>query len=195
MVRNDPLQSLVGPDYLGDATCSKSMDPATYRTRLSEMFDKLINNETDNIVPNEEDMKKGLRMYFATVFCSNTPKQLYKFFSNLVSTQTPKTLLLALVNTIISGNVREFSEKEQLNKFYNTIDEIFKLEYGNILLASSSKDDLKKIFDNEWPFFENHTEMVKECFLGGSCQYVQDLVRTSATTGEHKNTKCELIFT
>ena len=162
------------------------MDSATYGTRLSDMLDKLIEKDRGNLTPNKEDMKMGLRMYFATVFCSNTPKQLYKFFNNLVSTQTPKTLLLALVNTIISGRVKEFSVKEQLNQFYKAIDETFNLDYGNILLASSSKKDLQTMLDNEWPFFTNHTEMVKECFLGGSCQSVKDLVRTFATTGEYE---------
>ena len=163
------------------------MDVAAYRVKLSQMFDRLIDNKMDNLAPNEEDMEKGLSIYFATVLCSNTPKQLYKFFNNLVSTQTPDTLLLALVNTIISGNVKEFSVKTQLNKFYKVIDEMFKLEYGNILFASSSKKDLQKMLDNDWPFLTNHTEMVKECLLGASCQSVKDLVRMFATKGEQKD--------
>ena len=102
--------------------------------------------------------------------------------------------MLALVNTIMSGNIKEFSVKGQVNKFYTVIDKIFKLEYGNILLASSSKKDLQNILDNEWPFLTNYTEMVKQCLLLGSCKSITDLVTTFATTGEQniKNIKYEL---
>ena len=86
--------------------------------------------------------------------------------------------MLALVNTIISGHAKEFSVKTQLNKFYEAIDEIFKLEYGNILLVASSKKDLQQMLDNEWPFFTNQSGMIRRCLRGEQCQNATELMKT-----------------
>ena len=141
------------------------------------MLDRLIGNETSEIIT-DEDVKVGFVIYSATVFCSNTPKQLYKFFSDLVSRETPRSILLALVNTITSTHVKSYSDKLLLNKFYLSLDKVLKLAYGDILLVSSSKEDLKKMIDHDWPFFTNNTGMVHKCIRGDQCETAAELTKT-----------------
>ena len=141
------------------------------------MLDKLIGNETDGSIT-QEDIRMGFSIYSATVFCRNTPKKLYTFFSNLLSTETPRTILLALVNTIRSTSVHVFSDKNQLNKLYHAIDRILQLSYGNLLLATSSKEDLLSMLHNEWPFFTKYKTELEECLHSSSCQGVKDSLMT-----------------
>ena len=137
------------------------------------MIEELIGNKTTSHQKlTNEDMKAGFVIYSATVFCANTPKQLYKFFFNLVSKETPRSMLLALVNTVRSKSVKDFSNQLQLNRFYFAMDRVLKLMYGDILVATSSKADLQGMINNGWPFFTNNTEMVKKCILGNFCKAV-----------------------
>ena len=141
------------------------------------MLDKLISNKTDGSIT-QEDIRMGFSIYSATVFCGNTPKKLYMFFNKLISTETPRTLLLALVNTIRSTSVQAFSDKTQLNKLYEAIDRAFQLSYGNLLLATSSKKDLLWMLHNEWQFFTKYKTNLHECLHSNTCRGMKDSLMT-----------------
>ena len=120
----------------------------------------------------------GFNVYSATLFCANTPKKLYKFFSKLILTETPRTLLLSLVNTIRSTSVQAFSDKTQLNKLYEAIDRILQLSYGNLILATSSKEDLLSMLHNEWPFFTKYKAELEKCLHSSTCRGIKDSLMT-----------------
>ena len=132
-------------DYLQDSFCSLDFR-FQRRKRLLSMLDRLIGNISNEVI-SEQDIKAGFAVFSATELCSNTPKNLYNFFSELLSRETPRTILLTLVNTIRSGSVKTYSDKMLLNKFYTSLHKVMNLTYGNILLASSSKEDLKQMMD------------------------------------------------
>ena len=180
------LESLDGPDYLGDSFCLETMEWPALPGRLGEMLDKLLGNETDGAIT-DEDIRVGFSIYSATVFCANTPKKLYTFFSNLVSTETPRTLLLALVNTIRSTSVHRSSDKTELNKLYDAIDEILQLSYGDLLLATSSKEDILTMLHNEWPFFTKYKAELEDCLRSNACQGVGDILKTQGKSSNLLN--------
>ena len=153
----------VTPGYL-DISCTN----LGRHEALSSMLDTLIDNETTRIVTDDE-IRLGFLIYSATVYCSDTSKQLYKFFSRLFSSETHRTILLALVNTIRSASVAGFENKLLLNDFYQFLDNILKLRYGEILLATASREDLQKMLDKNWPFFKNNTGIVARCLCNDQC--------------------------
>ena len=155
-------------DYLQDSFCSLDFRFQRQK-RLLLMLDRLIGNISNEVI-SEQDLKAGFAVFSATELCSNTPKNLYKFFSELLSRDTPRTILRTLVNTIRSGSVKTYSDKMLLNKFYTSLDRVMNLTYGNILLASSSKEDLKQMMDRSWPFFNNNTARVHEYLQNGTCR-------------------------
>ena len=50
------------------------------------------------------------------------------------------------------------------------------LQYGNILLATSTKSQLQTVRDNDVPFFTNNTDLVKTCILDSECDRLQDVI-------------------
>ena len=160
--------------YLEDKFCSpvQSLSWQGYNA-VNVILDILIDNETTNTIL-IEDLKAGFAIYSAVVFCSNTPKQLYKFFFDLVSKEAPRTILLALVNTIRSSSLKTYADKLQLNEFYHSLNLIMKPMYAQIITAISSRNDLKKMNDNGWPFFSNKTEMFLESVQSDHYQNVSE---------------------
>ena len=160
--------------YLEDKFCSpvQSLSWQGYKA-VNVVLDILIDNETTNTIV-IEDLKAGFAIYSAVVFCSNTPKQLYKFFFDLVSKETPRTILLALVNTIRSSSLKTYSDKLQLNEFYHSLNLIMKPMYAQIITAISSRNDLKKMNDNGWPFFSNKTDSFLESVQSDHYQNVSE---------------------
>ena len=50
------------------------------------------------------------------------------------------------------------------------------LQYGNVLLATSTKSQLQAVRDIDGPFFTNNTDMVKTCTLDSKCDRLQDVI-------------------
>ena len=173
LVREDGLGQVM-KEYFLPSFCSRSAQYTLRRQNLLlSMLDSLIGNQTSEIIT-DDSMKKGLAIYAVTVFCSNTQKQLFVFFSDLVSRETPASIILATVNTIKSSYRRDYSDKLLLNMFYETLN----LNYGKILLATSSMEYIKTMKDYDFPFFTNNTTMIDDCLRGGQCLSAIELKQT-----------------
>ena len=59
--------------------------------------------------------------------------------------------------------------------FYIELAAVLDLQYGNVLLATSTKAQLQNVIDNNWPFFTNNTDLVEKCLQGVNCDIVQDV--------------------
>ena len=62
-----------------------------------------------------------------------------------------------------------------MNEFYELLATILNLQYGNILLATSTKAQLQTVIDNDWPFFIN-TSLVKTCLFNNDCVNLQSIL-------------------
>ena len=51
------------------------------------------------------------------------------------------------------------------------------LQYGNILLATSTNSQLQSVIDNDWPFFTNQTDLVKTCLTDSDCDSIHDIIQ------------------
>ena len=137
----------------------------------------------DSIGPlRDEDVLTGFRMFAALAHCpSNEVFKLYKFFQTLVSTQDFKTILKATVNTIAGSNIRKSQALEKVHAFYDILEETLKLQYGAILLATSSKTKQQKIIEEGFPFTAKHKESVLRCFDGTNCNEMKRLLKGLGT--------------
>ena len=50
------------------------------------------------------------------------------------------------------------------------------LQYGDILLSTSTKSQLQDLIENDGPFFANNTDLVKTCIFDSQCDGVQDII-------------------
>ena len=62
-------------------------------------------------------------------------------------------------------------------EFYLVLASTLQLEYGNVLLATSTKSQIQAMIDDDLPFFTNNTEMVKTCLNDLDCDSTQDILQ------------------
>ena len=99
--------------------------------------------------------------------------KLYNFLVNLTTTQSRRTVLRAVINTLESPKLEEIVERSQVLEFFQALDRIFQLEYGKVLLAMSSSLQLEDMLERELPFLANYTEEVRSCLNASSCDDVK----------------------
>ena len=107
-------------------------------------------------------------------------------FDWLISWGGRRTLLYATVNTIQAG-IRGGSQgtdnissknKEKVSIFYQALEKTFDLQFGKILLAVSSKDQLQFMLDQSWPVFANLTVELGLCLNGTRCTQITEAIQT-----------------
>ena len=62
-------------------------------------------------------------------------------------------------------------------KFYLRLAASLDLQYGKVLLASSTKAQLQAVIDNDLPFFTNMTDILKSCLYQSECADIQENLR------------------
>ena len=125
-----------------------------------------------------EDVQTGFMVFSAVIFCPENTFKLYQFLHSLLSTQSPRTIIQATINTIESDTIMDQSDRKLLNQFYLSLKRIFDFEYGKILLATSSLSELKGMLAKNWPYFTNYSKEIDQCLTQISCQGVTDLIQT-----------------
>ena len=141
-----------------------------------------LNNSTGGEASGE-DALTGFMMFSTMIFCSESVP-LYQFLHSLLSTQSPRTIIQATVNTIEAGDIKERSNRKRISQFYLVLDKIFHFQLGKILLATVSSSDIEAMMAKDWPYFSHFTEEIKKCLNHSSCNGVRDLVKS---LGKHNS--------
>ena len=139
-------------------------------------------NMTNNNTISSEDIETGFSLFSAIVYCSESVA-LSQFLHRLLSTQSPRTVIQATVNTIESGDIIEADNRKGMKSFYHALDKIFKLQFGKLLLATtlnwaSPQTFLGPMLEGDFPYVEAYKYEIEQCLGGGDCQAVEDLVQT-----------------
>ena len=134
-------------------------------------------NSTTGDVATDEDLLTGFMMFSTMIYCSESVP-LYQFLQGLLSTQSPRTIIQATVNTIQSGDIKEMSDTKRMGRLYLALDKIFHFQLGKILLATISQEKLKGMMAKGWPYFSHYSEDMDQCLYNASCQGIRDLVQT-----------------
>ena len=108
--------------------------------------------------------------------------KLFKFVDELLSSQSSGTIIQTFVNLFRSKDVKDVTSFGLAKEFYLVLASTLKLQYGNILLATSTKAQIQSVIDNDWPFFTNNTDLVKSCLRGLGCNKLQDAIQNLSTT-------------
>ena len=126
----------------------------------------------------DEDIKTGRMMFSAVVFCSESTS-LYMFLYNLLTNESPRTILQATANTIESAtSLTDDSNKQLIHEFYHLLENVFNLQLGKILLATVTKPELERMLAKKWPYFTRYSQQIHNCFNGQSCIGINDILTT-----------------
>ena len=143
-----------------------------------KVFDELhiqINGEKVLNTITEEDLETGFMLFSATIFCSE-PVALAQFLHNLLTTQSPRTIIQATVNTIQSEDIKEILTRKLVNNFYLDLDKILHFHLGKIHLATTSMSQLQSMMAKDWPYFTKYTQHIDQCLNNVSCQGINDII-------------------
>ena len=119
----------------------------------------------------QEDIEIGLALYMIAVHCPKETIKLAQFVLQLVKEESLPTILLAIVNTLQSDQLT-MSHRILLGRIYNVLDDLFGLNLGKILLATSSPVQLAAFHKQYLPFLNYSDEHVQQCISGHSCNDV-----------------------
>ena len=101
-----------------------------------------MHNDSIEEPTNNEDIMIGLEVYSALVYCPPEKEmKLFQFLNKLISTQSPRSIIQATVNTIQNNDIEDPTTRNVVNQFYLALDSIFHFQLGKILLALSSPSD------------------------------------------------------
>ena len=126
--------------------------------------------------PSDEDLRTGYKLFHAVVYCPPPSEiRLYSFVDHLLLTESPRTIIQTFVNLFRSGAVTDERSLALAKQFYYVLVSVFNLQYGNVLLTTTKKAQVKAMLENGWPFFGQNYEEVKRCFNTSSqCKGIQD---------------------
>ena len=113
---------------------------------------------------------------FKLVFC--TPKIVSKthmMIDKLLTEVTSRTLIQTIVNLFQHGSIADRLTFSLARQFYEVLANTLDLQYRNILLATLTNAKMQAVILNNWPFFSNYTDLVKECLENSSCDVFQDI--------------------
>ena len=124
----------------------------------------------------EEDVMAGLELFLISFHCSEST-DIYKFLHNLISTQSPRTIIQTTVNTIQSDNIKERGSRITLGQFYMQLDKIFQFQLGNILSAMLPLSEIETMKDKDWPYFTHYQTAMDMCLNEHNCQMLTNITK------------------
>ena len=175
---------ILGGSFQVKEMCSGGQIRPVFLPTIFQEMNFGTNDSVENITSiNTEDIETGFRKFSAIVYCSESVG-LSQFLHILLSSQSPRTILQATVNTIMYGDLQESVSRKAVGKFYHALDKIFGLHFGKILLATRTekyglgKGFIRDMLASDLPFLDLYKKDIKMCLDQESCKGVEDLIRS-----------------
>ena len=153
--------------------------PENQRKAFS-ILDALSANTTNGEgPPSDEDIKTGSELFFVIVYCPTTVTiKLFRFVDQLLSSESSRTIIQSFVNLFRLGAIKDDETALMVaRQFFYVFASSLNLQFGNVLLATSTNAQLQAVIRNDWPFFANNTEMVEKCLQKSQCDIIQDILQ------------------
>ena len=146
-----------------------------------DAFSKLVSYASTNDMegpPSEKDIKAGYELFQAIVYCPPARViKLFRFVDQVLSSESTRTIIKTFVNLFQSGAITEKTSFTLAKQFYNILASTLDLQYGNVLLATSTNLHLQAVLRNDWPFFANNSNLIEKCLQESICDGVQDIFK------------------
>ena len=171
------LHTKMVADTDGDV-CFMEQAKVEGQKRVSSNILAMVNTSKTPGEPKVEDIETGYDLYHAVVFCPpTTALKTYKMIDQLLSVETSRTIIQATVNLFHFGAITDESIFTMVGQFFYVLADTLDLQYGSILLATSTTAQLKAVIKKDWPFFTNYTDLVKQCLQESNCDSIQNIYR------------------
>ena len=136
-----------------DGMCSIGQVNTDNQTEATLELVPFFNTSKTEGSPSEEDIETGYQLFHAIVYCPTAVIKLFRFIDQLLSNERERTIIQTVVNLFQSGAINDQTSFTLAKKFYFVLASTLNLQFGNILLATSTKAQLQAMIWNDWPFF------------------------------------------
>ena len=131
--------------------CSISqIKPQNQKGAVSQLFTNVNANPTEG-PPFEEDIKNGYELFQAIVYCPRMVIKLFRFVDQLLSSERSRTIIQTSVNLFRSGVITDETSFTLAKQFYFLLASTLNLQYGNVLLSTSTKAQLQAVIREASP--------------------------------------------
>ena len=172
LARDIRLQSLTKADILREIISKKKVNLKMKRCLNEGPIPNMTKTPGE---PSDEDIKTGFELYHAAIFCPSMVVKMYNFVDQMLSKETSRTIIQTMAHLFHSGVINDEFSFNLTNQFYIALASNLDLQYGNILLATSTKAQLQAMLRKRCPFFAGNTDHVKRCLQGRNCDILQDV--------------------
>ena len=145
-----------------------------------EVFSELVSLENSNQnggSPSEEDFQAGFNLFQSTAYCPTMVTKLFRFVNHILSNESERTIIQTFVNLFQTGALSDPTSFTLARKFFFVLASTLNLQYGNVLLATSTQAQLQAVLRNGWPFFANNSDAVEKCLDEIHCDRMQDILQ------------------
>ena len=150
--------------------------------KQKDAFSKLVSYaDMDKVdgTPSDEDIKIGYELVPAVVYCPAAMViKHFRFTDQLLSSESSRTIIKTFVNLFQSGAITDETSFTLAKQFYVEVASTLDLQYGNVLLATSSKAQLQAAIRNDQPFFVNNSDQLEKCLKESQCDELQNKLQT-----------------
>ena len=148
--------------------------PQHQKEAFSKLFSDMKMNETEEFTT-MEDIKTGYQIFHVIVYCPTMVMKLYRFIYQLLLSESSRTIIQTFVNLFQSRAVTDRTSFTLAKQFYHILASTLNLQYGNVLLATMSNEDLQAFIRHDWPFFGNNTDLIEKCLQGSNCDGIRGI--------------------
>ena len=122
-----------------------------------------------------EDIYNGYELFHSAEFCPTVVVKIYTFIDQLLSNQTTRTIIQTIVGLFQSIALTDEKSFNLTKQFYQVLASTLDLQYGNIILATSTNAQRQAVITTKWPYFTNYTDLVEKCLFESSCDILQEI--------------------
>ena len=158
-----------------DETCYMGQVKPQFQEQIFSKIVLIANTTRSSVEPLFEDIETGYELFHAVVFCPAMVFKVYKFIDRLLSHETKRTIIQTIVHLFHSGTIADQTAVNLAKQFYYVLASSLDLQYGNILLATSTTSKLQMMKRRGLPFLSSYTDLITECLQGTTCELLEDI--------------------
>ena len=160
----------------GKDICTTDQINSGYLDRSFPNLVSLVGGGNLEGLATDKDVMTVFKLYHMIVYCSVMDIKLYRFVDHLLSSESKRTIIQSYANLFHSGVLKGTTSITLAKVFYMDLATTLKLQYGDILLATSTKSQLLDLIENDEPFFANNTHLVKTCIFDSQCDGARNII-------------------
>ena len=110
------------------------------------------------------------------LYCSSEAIEAYKFNIETIEKESVSTILQSTLNNM-NGQILGQLNLKAVHRFYNILEKKFSLQLGRIVVALSSKSELKTLMARKVPYLTRFAKQINDCTEMDKCKETESIMK------------------